>query len=192
MFLLSSKQLVAPIHDWISAMRLHRSFCPCSLQREFFIFFAFDYSFITIIDLKHALTLEFRAIAISAGNLSSSPDPHVLLSSKQLVAPIHDWISAMRLHRSFCPCSLQHEFFIFFAFDYSFITIINLKHARTLEFRAIAISAGNLSSSPDPHVFTIIQTVGCANPRLDFSHETASILLSMQPTARILSLFRRH
>jgi hypothetical protein len=47
-----------------------------------------------------------------------------------------------------------------------------------------------MSSSPDLYVFTMIQTVGSTSPRLDFSHETESILLDMQPAARISCLFR--
>jgi hypothetical protein len=39
------------------------------------------------------------------------------------------------------------------------------------------------------HVSTIIQKVGSTNPRLDFSHETESILLYMQPAARIFLSF---
>jgi hypothetical protein len=83
------------------------------------------------------------------------------------------------MHRSFCKCSLQREFFLsFFALDYSLNTIINLS--------LLCSQLGNIAqlrfqpamlSNPDLHVFTMIQTVGCMNPRLDCSHQTASILL---------------
>jgi hypothetical protein len=91
-----------------TGFQLSDCICTCYMQpaaRIVFDFSAFDCSLITIIDVKLVMLSpwSFAQLRFQPAMLSILTFMF-LLWCKQMVLPIHDWISVMRVQQSFCTC----------------------------------------------------------------------------------------